>query len=163
MKYDFQPSNTNISNIEWVDFSKKNNNKNQLVNDNLSTMLFPEKNKKNNPIKSNTMNKEEAIKPIKLKIGKYVQSTFRKTISKIDATELTKLQNAAYSKTTFDIQYPLLKKVLRSDSEKPERYWKDTVEILGAKYWLCSEWYEKEDNNDRPYYEKWLKKIGYIN
>ena len=61
MKYDFQPSNTNISNIEWVDFFKKNNNKNQLVNDNLSTMLFPEKNKKNNPIKENTMNKENAI------------------------------------------------------------------------------------------------------
>ena len=159
MKYDFQPSNTNISNIEWVDFSKKNNNKNELVNDNLSTMLFTEKNKKNNPIKANTMKKEEAFKPIELKIGKYVQSTFRKAISKIHANELGNLQLAPYSKTTFDIQYPLLKRVLLSDTERPNRYWKEPVEILGDKYWLCSEWYEKEGNNDRPYYEKWLNKI----
>ncbi|MGO4819704.1 hypothetical protein [Flavobacterium sp. W22_SRS_FP1] len=107
------------------------------------------------------MTKDEAIKPSKQKIGKYVQETFKKNLAKIDATELTKLQNAEYCKTTFDIQYPLLKKVIRSDSEKPERYWKDTVEILGAKYWLCSEWYEKKENNDRPYYDKWLKKIGH--
>ena len=122
-------------------------------------MLIPEKNKKNNPIKANTMKKEEAFKPIKLKIGKYVQSTFRKAISKIQANELGNLQLTPYSKTTFDIQYPLLKRVLLSDTERPNRYWKEPVEILGAKYWLCSEWYEKEGNNDRPYYEKWLNKI----
>ena len=108
-----------------------------------------------------TIKNEEAIKPIKLKIGKYVQSTFRKVILKIDNNELVKLQIAAYSKITFDIQYPLLKKVLRTDTGKIERYWKEPVEILGDKYWLCSEWFEKDENNDRSYYEKWLKKIGY--
>ena len=68
-----------------------------------------------------TMKNEEAIKPIKLKIGKYVQSTFRKAISKIEANELGNLQLAKYSKTTFDIQYPLLKRVLLSDKERPNR------------------------------------------
>lgn len=108
-----------------------------------------------------TMKNDEAIKPSKLKIGKHVQSTFRKAITNIDNNELLKLQNATYSKTTFDIQYPLLKKVSRTNVGKIERYWKEPVEILGDKYWLCSEWFEKEENNDRPYYDKWLKKIGY--
>lgn len=103
--------------------------------------------------------KNQANQPNNLKIGKYVQATFKKNLSKIDATELKYLQNAQYCKTTFDLQYPLLKKVVRSDSEKPERYWKDTVEILGDEYWLCSEWFETKNNNDRPFYEKWLKKI----
>ena len=255
MKYDFHPSNTNISNIEWVDYSKKYSNKRQIVNDinikavnskpkntdgilpiilnpndnevfletllktktatittfykngtkeskiwkaesmtaksniignlrsrkefrngnwqkanivkvvvelsNLSTKPMFYKGIEINPFEENTMKVDEAIKPSKLKIGKYVQSTFRKVILKIDNNELVKLKNATYSKTTFDIQYPLLKKVLRTDTRKIERYWKEPVEILGDKYWLCSEWFEKEENNDRPYYDKWLKKIGY--
>ena len=133
------------------------------------TFLSNRKERKNNNDNSNlkiakqlqTIKNEEAIKPSKLKIGKYVQSTFRKVILKIDNNELVKLQNAAYSKITFDIQFPLLKKVSRTDSDKIERYWKEPVEILGERYWLCSEWYEKRENNDRPFYEKWLKKIGY--
>ena len=255
MKYDFHPSNTNISNIEWVDYSKKYSNKRQIVNDinikavnskpkntdgilpiilnpndnevfletllktktatittfykngtkeskiwkaesmtaksniignlrsrkefrngnwqkanivkvvvelsNLSTKPMFYKGIEINPFEENTMKVDEAIKPSKLKIGKYVQSTFRKVILKIDNNELVMLQNAAYSKITFDIQYPLLKKVLRTDAEKIERYWKEPVEILGERYWLCSEWYEKRENNDRPFYEKWLMKIGY--
>lgn len=253
MKYNFQPSNTNISNIEWVDYSKIYSNKSQLVNDidikavnskpkntdgilpiilnpndnevfletllktktatittfykngtkeskiwkaermtaksnvignlrsrkefrngnyqkanitkvivelsNLSTKPMSNKGIEINPFEENTIKVHEAINPSKLKIGKYVQSTFRKVILKIDNNELVKLQNAAYSKITFDIQFPLLKKVSRTDSDKIDRYWKEPVEILGDRYWLCSEWYEKRENNDRPYYEKWLRKI----
>ena len=69
MKYDFHPSNTCISNIEWVDFSKKNINKNQLLNKNLSTKPVPEKNKKINSNKANTMNKEEAINLVNQKFN----------------------------------------------------------------------------------------------
>jgi len=39
MKYNFQPSNTNISNIEWVDYSKKYSNKSRFVND-VNTKAF---------------------------------------------------------------------------------------------------------------------------
>jgi hypothetical protein len=128
---------------------------------NLFTKPISNKEIQINLIEENNMKNDEAIKPSKLKIGKHVQSTFRKAITNIDNNELLKLQNATYSKTTFDIQYPLLKKVLRTNVGKIERYWKEPVEILGDKYWLCSEWFEKEENNDRPYYDKWLKKIGY--
>lgn len=130
------------------------------VNNNLTAQPISETNIKINHAEINTMKQEETNKPIKLKIGKYVQTTFNKVLSKIDANELKNLQNAGYSKTTFDIQYPLLKKVLSTDAVKIERYWKKPVKLMGDKYWLCSEWYENTVNNDRPHYEKWLKKIG---
>ncbi|MDD4490692.1 MAG: hypothetical protein PHD30_09370 [Paludibacter sp.] len=94
-----------------------------------------------------------------LKIGKYVQKTFSEIINKIDRNELDNLQRQDYSKTVFDLQFPFLRKVQKSDKEKPLRYWKSPVRIMGELYFMCSEWYEKEPNNDRPFYEKWLNKM----
>lgn len=130
------------------------------VNSNLTSKPIYKKNIEINYTEINSIKNEETSKVTKLKIGKYVQTTFNRVISKIDAAELKNLQNAGYSKTTFDIQYPFLKKVLITDGVKIERYWKKPIELIGNKYWLCSEWYENKANNDRPHYEKWLKKIG---
>lgn len=94
-----------------------------------------------------------------LKIGKYVQKTFNEIINKIDRTELENLQRQEYSKTVFDIQFPFLRKVQKNDKEKLLRYWKTPVRIMEELYFICSEWYEKEPNNDRPYYDNWLKKM----
>lgn len=94
-----------------------------------------------------------------LKIGEYVRTTFREVLDKIDRTELENLQRADYCKQTFDIQFPFLRKVLPIDTKKPSRYWKNPVQLLGDWYYMCSEWYEVPQNNDRPYYEAWLKKI----
>jgi len=94
-----------------------------------------------------------------LKIGKYVRKTFSEVINKIDRNELENLQRGDYSKTVFDLQYPFLRKRQKSDKEKPLRYWKEPVNIMGELYFMCSEWYEKETNNDRPSYEKWLNKM----
>lgn len=69
------------------------------------------------------------------------------------------MQRADYSKKTFDIQYPFLLKAQPSNNEKPNRYWKNPVSIMNDLYYICSEWYEKGSNNDRPYYEKWLRKM----
>lgn len=94
-----------------------------------------------------------------LKIGKYVQKTFNEIINKIDRSELENLQRQDYSKTVFDLQFPFLRKVQKSDSGKPLRYWKKPVRIMGELYFMCSEWYEKEPNNDRPFYERWLSQM----
>lgn len=94
-----------------------------------------------------------------LKIGKYVQKTFKEIIYKIDTAELKNLQRADYSKKTFDIQYPFLLKAQPSNNEKPNRYWKNPVSIMNDLYYICSEWYEKGSNNDRPHYEKWLRQM----
>jgi len=114
------------------------------------TETFKNENKNiNNPLQEKS----------ELRIGKYVQKTFNEIINKIDRTELNNLQRQDYSKTVFDIQFPFLRKVQNSDKEKPLRYWKTPVRIMGELYFMCSEWYEKEPNNDRPFYENWLNKM----
>jgi len=43
-------------------------------------------------------------------------------------------------------------------NNKPLRYYSNIVKIRGREYYMCSEWYEKTDNNDRTYLIKWLGK-----
>src|SRR5690606_28491828 len=96
----------------------------------------------------------------KLPIGKYVRKTFNDLVrnNSIDRNEIERLQRSDYSKLTFDIQFPFLAK---EDSPFYERirYWKNPYQINGETYFVCSQWYEVSVNNDRPYYEEWLKKM----
>lgn len=127
---------------------KQNND--YSVNLNFRTETFKKVNRStNNPFREKS----------ELKIGKYVQKTFNEVINKIDRNELENLQRQDYSKSVFDLQFPFLRKVQKSDMEKPLRYWKTPVRIMGELYFMCSEWYEKEPNNDRPLYEKWLNEM----
>lgn len=146
---EFRKGNWQKANIVKVVVEVKNNE---------SLKSISKKSVEINLTETNPNREDKVIKPNKLKIGTYVQTTFNDVLLKIDVAELKNLQNARYCKSTFDIQYPLLKKVLLTDVSKIERYWKKPVEIIGEKYWLCSEWYENIENNDRPYYEKWLNK-----
>ena len=94
-----------------------------------------------------------------LPIGKLVKQSFKRLIESdlINEKEVEKLQTEYYSKMTFDIQYPFLKKVNSANFNKVERYWKSTYLIKGNWYLICSEWYEQPTNNDKPYYLSWLK------
>lgn len=97
----------------------------------------------------------------KLPIGKYVRETLNELIinNLIDKDEIEKLQRADYSKQTFDIQFPFLKKMITQNPIERERYWKNPIIISGVSYFVCSQWYEVPANDDRPYYESWLKKM----
>ncbi|WP_220446514.1 hypothetical protein [Paenibacillus piri] len=94
-----------------------------------------------------------------MKIGALVRSTLIKMFqnNEISPEEVALMQTSEYSKKTFDIQYPLLIKSSLSSDKKVLRYWAGTVEIYGDKYFICSEWYEVPQNNDRPYFMKWLQ------
>jgi hypothetical protein len=94
-------------------------------------------------------------------IGKYVRETLNELIINnfIDNDEIEKLQRADYSKQTFDIQFPFLKKIFSQNPIERIRYWKNPIIIRGVSYFVCSQWYEVPANNDRPYYENWLKKM----
>lgn len=96
----------------------------------------------------------------KLAIGKYVQKTFNELVTNklIDRNEVERLQRADYSKATFDIQFPFLAKE-NSNYYERIRYWKKPCQINGEMFFICSQWYEISANNDRPYYEEWLKKM----
>ena len=93
-----------------------------------------------------------------MKIGMLVRSTLTKMLKshKISEEEIELMQTAEYSKQTFEIQYPLLRKASLSNGEKPLRYWAGVVEAYGKKYFICCEWYEQPQHNDRPYFMKWL-------
>lgn len=95
----------------------------------------------------------------RLKIGKLVRTSMNYLIKNDLLTEndLYLLQQESYSKQTFHLQYPLLRKALSSDPENILRYWKGKVEIKGRLFFICSEWYEQPNNNDRPYFEVWYR------
>jgi len=66
------------------------------------------------------------------------------------------MQDAAYSKRAFDLQYPLL---TRADGEYEKvRYYAKPLNIREVKYVLCSQWFEKESDNDGPYLLRWIKR-----
>lgn len=96
----------------------------------------------------------------KTPIGKYVKSTFIELIkdNKLSPDEVNKLQSKDYSKATFDLQFPLLAKENSTFYDRV-RYWKQPCQINGELFFICSQWYETSANNDRPYYEAWLKKM----
>lgn len=96
----------------------------------------------------------------KIPIGKYVQKTFSELVSNnlIDSNEIERLQRHDYSKLTFDIQFPFLAKENSTHYERI-RYWKNPYYINGEYFFVCSQWYETSANNDRPYYEEWLKRM----
>ncbi len=116
--------------------------------------IEPEKREVARKISELLNNKEE-------KVGAYVKRNLMQLFeqNKISNQEVVDFQDAGFSKRTFDIQYPLLKKVLNS-KDKPLHYWKDTVSIYDEQYYICCkwfEWFEKDNNNDRVYFDKWLK------
>jgi hypothetical protein len=96
----------------------------------------------------------------KLPIGKYVRKTFNDLVKNnlIDRSEIERLQRGDYSKSTFDIQFPFLAKE-NSPYYERIRYWKNPYHINGEVYFVCSQWYEVPANNDRPFYEGWLRKM----
>ncbi|WP_300021742.1 DUF262 domain-containing protein [uncultured Maribacter sp.] len=97
----------------------------------------------------------------KLPIGKYVREKMAEVVDKnlLDYNEIEKLQTEYYSKNTFDIQLPFLLKVNSANPAKVERYWKKPLLIKGGYYLMCSEWYEQPQNNDRPFFNRWLRKL----
>jgi hypothetical protein len=92
------------------------------------------------------------------KIGAYVKRNLKELFfaGKITSDEIERFQDTEFSKNVFDIRYPLLKKV-ESRNDKPIHYWKDIININNEEFYLCCEWFENENNNDRVFFDNWLK------
>lgn len=96
-----------------------------------------------------------------MKIGEIAKKILRKKLSQgISEQELKNLQSKDYSKQFLGINYPVLatnRFVEDKHGKLHSRYYSEQVKINGKYFYLCSEWYETEANNDRPYLIKWLK------
>lgn len=93
-----------------------------------------------------------------MKIGVIVRTVLRKMLenNEISEEQLELMQNREFSKETFDIQFPLLQKASLTNGRRPKRYYSSPVSILGEDFFMCSEWYEVPNNNDRPHLLKWI-------
>lgn len=93
-----------------------------------------------------------------LKIGEIARKVFAPMLENGTATEdeIKWLQDADYSKQALGLNYPALIKT--NASKKESRYYAQLLNIYGETYRLCSEWFETELNNDRPYLLKWIAK-----
>ena len=92
-----------------------------------------------------------------LKIGKVAQLVLKPILESgsVPDDEIERLQDKAYSKKAFDLNFPLL---VRADSEYDGvRYYREPVRIKGTAYIMCSQWVERPDNNDRPYLMRWIR------
>lgn len=76
---------------------------------------------------------------------------------KLSAETVEQMQGSEYSKQNFDLQYPLLRKIVNGET-RPIRYFaKPIVHIGDENFYFCSEWFEQPGgNNDRAYLLKWI-------
>jgi hypothetical protein len=91
-----------------------------------------------------------------IKIGKIVQTLLREALEmgNVDEQEVSCLMTKDYSKTVFGIDFPLL--VPAENEFDSVRYYTKPLTINGKPYRLCSQWFEVDTNNDRPFLMKWL-------
>lgn len=90
------------------------------------------------------------------KIGQLAKIKLRQMLEEgfADAEEVANMQNADYSKEHFGLNFPLLTKERNNDNSI--RYYAKPLDIYGEQYYLCSQWFELPNNNDRPFLEKWI-------
>lgn len=92
-----------------------------------------------------------------MRIGQLVKSNINLIIAncKNYENELSNLKSLAYSKNTFNINFPLFKKV-SPYSPKQDKYWKDKYLINNEYYVVTSEWYK----GSIPPFKAYIAKIS---
>lgn len=85
------------------------------------------------------------------KIGQLVQTILRSILENgnLNKKEISNLQDLAYCKEAFNINYPLL---VKGDYDY-KRYYVAPIEIDKVEYFICKEWYE---DRNRIQLEKWI-------
>lgn len=135
---------------KYDDKPKQENNQNLIANTNSKKIK-----------KENTFSKE-------LKIAQYIKSVFKEFFEKsmLSDSEIERLKDVSYSKKTFKLKsngLSILRDINQGTDIKSKtgssykRYWTD---IFDGKYYVCSQWYENEnDKRQRECFKKWEVKI----
>lgn len=129
----------------------------KMFADNTSLHTAPQRQK--SAIKTMNEGKDALDDPyIEFKVGKLANVVLRNLLESGAATpdEVRFMQTAEYSKQYFHLNFPLL---VRIDSDyESVRYYSAPLTIDGSAYKLCSQWFETNANNDRPYLLDWIIK-----
>jgi hypothetical protein len=100
------------------------------------------------------------------KIGEHVRATM---IRLADAGKLTPkvvadLTDRSHCKTTFGLNHSFLQKVMpdaalhaqRIDENGYSRFWRDPLDIDGARFLVCSQWFAWQ----RPAFDRWVQELS---
>ena len=100
------------------------------------------------------------------KIGEHVRRTMVQlaNVGRLTPEAVVQLMDRAYCKTTFGLNHPFLRKVIsdansytqRADERGYNRFWRDPMEIDGARFLLCSQWFAWQ----RPAFDRWVQELG---
>ncbi|MEC1526165.1 hypothetical protein P9D43_29690, partial [Neobacillus niacini] len=99
-----------------------------------------------------------------LKIGALVRNEFDRLIrNNLLSDEMIKhLLDEKYSKLTFNVNYPILRKINADQSTFDQRmingysrYWSTIYKINGKRYFICNDWYEKS----RTKFLNWVDRL----
>lgn len=107
----------------------------------------------------------------KYKIGKMAQTLLRKFLSigvfsENEIVDMQKIPGAKgarklgvpqgdYANRNFGLNFPLLVREGTSDFLKA-KCWSDPIQIGDETYYICAQWFEQPNNNDRIPLEKWI-------
>lgn len=100
-----------------------------------------------------------------MKIGTYVKSYVRKIFDyceTVDHTELDCLLDLAYSKKTFDVNFPFCKETRNILPEESKRFWTPIYIVRGRSVRVTSQWYDSHVSNSRALFTQYIlgKKIA---
>ena len=119
---------------------------------------------KNDKVKADTV-LNQSDDPDEEKIGKYVRSTLRELSNKqytFTDKEISEMQSKDWSKKVLGITYPLLKKYNEDENISVQikdgiygRYWKEIFEFNGMKFFVTSQWYERQ----RGPFKRWIESL----
>lgn len=128
-----------------------------------------EKKSTTSEIKPQTTSSITSTKQVKnninaLKIGALVRKEFDRLIKTnlLSDEMINLLLDQKYSKLTFDVNYPILRKINGDQSTFDQRmingysrYWSTIYKINGKRYFICNDWYEKS----RTKFINWVDRI----
>ncbi len=101
-----------------------------------------------------------------VKVGALVRSTFPKLVESdlLSEEDIERLQEEDYSKYTFDLNYPFIKKVHdnlpvteQRQVNNHSRYYSNVLKIKNERYLITSEWYSRSKTR----YVNWLELKGF--
>lgn len=99
----------------------------------------------------------------KMPIGKVVQ----RSISAIfeycetqDPAEFARLQDARYSKDTFDVNYPFCQPITKIGPDQSRRFWTQRYLVHGVTVRVTSQWFNPPTSNSLPLFLRYLERRG---
>jgi hypothetical protein len=101
-----------------------------------------------------------------IKIGEHVRQTLVRLAStgKLTPKVVAALVDRSHCKATFGLNHPFLQRVVPDaplhaqgiDENGYSRYWRDPLDIDGARFLVCSQWFAWQ----RPTFDRWAQEIG---